>query len=591
MGGQLAVRHRCVPARQRGPARRTGRRLDAHRRQRRDRRPVPGPRRAGRADAHGYRHGDTSRTTGHATSRSESSSRSSARWCSTAPRSTATSWWGPTCGARPDRRAHARDRHRVARARRRRGRQVARDRRARDHATRHPSRCRRSCRTDACRHDGLRSSPWLTACSSATSFAARCAPHPTAWPCWHGDASITFAELDRRGNQVARGARRARCGTHRPGGGVERHHARRAPAVRRGGEARRGVRADQPAARARGGRGDDRRGQADGDRRRRRPCRRRCRGRGEDRRALRSSWPGWGAARTTPTSTEPRLRETDTHVVFFTSGSTGRPKGAVISHRGERPAYASRRAARPKGAMVAPVPAVPHGRVDHGVQQWQAREAMVFATTDPVEHLRRDRAPPGDARPLPARHLAARARPSRHAGRTRASTCRASRFADAATSATPIELLAAIEPRAAERGGARLLRVDRSGSGLVARRPTTCTASPGASACPASSPRPASTTTASCCVRGPLLFDGYLDDPEATAAALERRLVPHRRRRRRRRRGIPLDRRPGGRRDPHRRRDRRAARGRVRARDHTRRSPTSRWSACPTRSGARSSAR
>ena len=31
--------------------------------------------------------------------------------------------------------------------------------------------------------------------------------------------------------------------------------------------------------------------------------------------------------------TEPALRETDPHVLFFTSGSTGRPKGVVLSHR------------------------------------------------------------------------------------------------------------------------------------------------------------------------------------------------------------------------------------------------------------------
>jgi len=30
---------------------------------------------------------------------------------------------------------------------------------------------------------------------------------------------------------------------------------------------------------------------------------------------------------------EPRLEETDPHVIFFTSGSTGRPKGVVLSHR------------------------------------------------------------------------------------------------------------------------------------------------------------------------------------------------------------------------------------------------------------------
>src|SRR5207247_9703161 len=81
---------------------------------------------------------------------------------------------------------------------------------------------------------------------------------------------------------------------------------------------------------------------------------------------------------------EPRLRETDPHVVFFTSGSTGRPKGAVISHRVNVLRTHPGVQLEPRGVNVAPFPLFHMGAWTMALQQWQARDAIVFATTDPA---------------------------------------------------------------------------------------------------------------------------------------------------------------------------------------------------------------
>ena len=78
---------------------------------------------------------------------------------------------------------------------------------------------------------------------------------------------------------------------------------------------------------------------------------------------------------------------------------------------------------------------------------------------------------------------------------------------------------------------------------------------------PARRPAP----SARSCVRGPGVVDGYRDNPEATAAALPRRLVPHRRLRAALGRRLPLARRPPQGADQPRRREDLAARGRGRA--------------------------
>ena len=151
-----------------------------------------------------------------------------------------------------------------------------------------------------------------------------------------------------------------------------------------------------------------------------------------------------------------------------------------------------------------------------------------------------------------------------------ATTSRALREADTGTSATPPELIDAIRRRAPRRRHPDLLRLDRGGTGHHARprRPRPQAGQRRAARSPVVELR--LSDDGEVCLRSELLMDGYFDDPDATAAALDAgRLVPHRRPRGARRRGVPLDRRPRARRAPHRRRDGRARRGRGgRSSDH-----------------------
>ena len=214
---------------------------------------------------------------------------------------------------------------------------------------------------------------------------------------------------------------------------------------------------------------------------------------------------------------------------------------------------------------------------------WQARRAVHFVRVPDAATLLRDhRAPPRGAALLHPGGVGAHPR----ARRRRATTSRRS------SKPTPARRrrrpsCCRDQGRAPPHRDARVLRLDRGGPGLqladadLFRKPGSVgVAQPGVEV--------RLDERGEVCLRSPFLMDGYFDDPDATAEALRRRLVPHRRPRRARRRGLPLDRRPGARRDPHRRRDGRAARGRSGARPSIPASPRSRWSACPTPSGARS---
>ncbi len=70
--------------------------------------------------------------------------------------------------------------------------------------------------------------------------------------------------------------------------------------------------------------------------------------------------------------------ELDPHVVFFTSGSSGSPKGAVLSHRANVLRSLPGALLEPRGAMVCPYPLFHMGAWTIALQQWQARDTVVF---------------------------------------------------------------------------------------------------------------------------------------------------------------------------------------------------------------------
>jgi acyl-CoA synthetase (AMP-forming)/AMP-acid ligase II len=206
------------------------------------------------------------------------------------------------------------------------------------------------------------------------------------------------------------------------------------------------------------------------------------------------------------------LRETDPHVVFFTSGSSGRSKGAVLSHRVNHLRSHPGALLEPRGAMVCPYPLFHMGAWTIALQQWQARDAVVLvdradasSIADAVERTQATRL---NCIPAVWRRLIddGVALPSL-------------RFADTGTSATPLELLHAIR-RAAPNAHIRVFYGSTEAGSVAALDDADVDRKPGSCGVPAPSMEVRIDEHGELLVRGPLLFDGYLHDPDSTATAL-----------------------------------------------------------------------
>lgn len=215
----------------------------------------------------------------------------------------------------------------------------------------------------------------------------------------------------------------------------------------------------------------------------------------------------------------PGLHESDPHVVFFTSGSTGRPKGVVISHRVSYLRTHPGALLEPRGPMVCPYPLFHMGAWTIALQQWQGRDRLVlldaFDARTICDAVRRHGATRLNCIPaLWRRMLDYLGGPE-----GRDAELSSVRLADTGTSATPPELLEAIRsalPSAALRvfyGSTEAGPVAMLEDADIRRKPGSCgVAVPGAEV--------RLDADGQVLVRGPLLFDGYFDDPAATAEAL-----------------------------------------------------------------------
>jgi fatty-acyl-CoA synthase len=217
----------------------------------------------------------------------------------------------------------------------------------------------------------------------------------------------------------------------------------------------------------------------------------------------------------------PAASETDPHVVFFTSGSTGRPKGVVLSHRVSFLRTFTGALVEPRGTLVCPYPLFHMGAWTLALQQWQARDRIVFVAPDPVEicdAIAEHRATRLNCIPAVWRRVLDLL--DSVAGAGAAPDVSTVRFADSGTSATPVELLEAIAgafPNAQVRvfyGSTEAGSVSCLEHADFRRKPGSCgVPSPGAEV--------RVDEHGELWTRGPMLFDGYFDDPDATAAVMD----------------------------------------------------------------------
>ncbi|MCX4781705.1 class I adenylate-forming enzyme family protein [Streptomyces sp. NBC_01264] len=209
---------------------------------------------------------------------------------------------------------------------------------------------------------------------------------------------------------------------------------------------------------------------------------------------------------------DPELVETDPHAIFMTSGSTGRPKGIVLSHRAGFLRSHPGSQLEPRGAAVCTFPLFHMAAWTISLQQWQARDTVV--------HLAR--ADGAAIREAVSVHRASRLycvpavwHRVLEAGPGPLPTLR---FADTGTSAVTPALLDSIRA-AAPHAHLRVFYGSTEAGNVTSIGGDELLAHPQSAGSPGTSVRIRLDPSGELLVRGPLLFHGYADDPQATEAA------------------------------------------------------------------------
>jgi acyl-CoA synthetase (AMP-forming)/AMP-acid ligase II len=187
----------------------------------------------------------------------------------------------------------------------------------------------------------------------------------------------------------------------------------------------------------------------------------------------------------------------------------------VLSHRVNYLRSHAGALLEPRGPMVCPYPLFHMGAWTIALQQWQGRDAVVFTPTADARAITGAVAHHGATRlnAIPAvwRRILAEPASEKALGSLR--------FADAGTSATPLDLLEAIE-RVAPHAYLRVFYGSTEAGSVASLEHADVRRKPGSCGVPAPGVEVRIDVSGERWTRGPLLFDGYLDDPDATAAVL-----------------------------------------------------------------------
>jgi len=218
----------------------------------------------------------------------------------------------------------------------------------------------------------------------------------------------------------------------------------------------------------------------------------------------------------------PSIVEDDPHVLFFTSGSTGLPKGVVLSHRVNVLRAHPGAQFEPRGAAVCAFPLFHMAAWTIAMQQWQARDAVVFLASPTAEAIcdaiERHRATRVNAVPAVWHRVLDHLDHLDHDPGARPDLS-SLRFADTGTSATPPELLTALTA-ALPNARVRVFYGSTEAGNVTTLEHHDLARKPGRVGVPSLHTELRIDDAGELWVRGPLLFDGYVDDEQATSDAL-----------------------------------------------------------------------
>jgi acyl-CoA synthetase (AMP-forming)/AMP-acid ligase II len=212
---------------------------------------------------------------------------------------------------------------------------------------------------------------------------------------------------------------------------------------------------------------------------------------------------------------EPRLAETDPQVIFFTSGSTGRPKGVVLSHRANFLRSFQGVFCDDPERSVCMFPLFHMAAYTLALAAWQTRGEIAFVESASAEALLEVVARRRSNRLYCIPAVWARildVDPSRF-------DTKSLRFVDTGTSATPIELIRGLKQRFPDSVTRVYYGSTETGSATTLPN-VDLLRKPGSVGPPSPGVDLRMSDEGEICVRSPYLFDGYFDNPEASAAAL-----------------------------------------------------------------------
>ena len=222
------------------------------------------------------------------------------------------------------------------------------------------------------------------------------------------------------------------------------------------------------------------------------------------------------ASESTNVFVNPDVVSSDPHVAFFTSGSTGRPKGAVLSHGTNFLRTSAGALLEPRGPMVCPFPLFHMAAWTISLQQWQGRDAVIFPASSSAEDIydavTRTQATRINCIPAIWRRLI------EHIANNDLDPLSSIRLADTGTSATPLELLEAIE-RTVPNAHLRVFYGSTEAGSVAFLDHDAMRSKPGSCGPPAPTIS-FRLVDGELWTKSPTLFDEYLNNEEATKTAL-----------------------------------------------------------------------